>query len=127
MNEIKNITREYFHQPLAEKNKIKLSAETGYRGYQKIGKNITKEIPDILEAIGCYREVKHGMYGDLGAVMQGSNKWPSYPQSFKQAMEEYIDRFTYLSRKIMIGIALALGGLVDEMEGEIGGDPFWVL
>ncbi|KAF3617613.1 green ripe-like 1 [Capsicum annuum] len=94
MNEIKNITREYFHQPLAEKNKIKLSAETGYRGYQKIGENITKEIPDILEAIGCYREVKHGMYGDLGAVMQGSNKWPSYPPSFKQAMEEYIDRFT---------------------------------
>ncbi|PHU19853.1 putative 2-oxoglutarate-dependent dioxygenase, partial [Capsicum chinense] len=74
MNEIKNITREYFHQPLVEKNKIKLSAETGYRGYQKIGENITKEIPDILEAIGCYREVKHGMYGDLGAVMQGSNK-----------------------------------------------------
>ncbi|KAM3319860.1 hypothetical protein P3S67_007060 [Capsicum chacoense] len=41
----------------------------------------------------CYREVKHGMYGDLG-VMQGSNKWPSYPPSFKQAMEEYIDSCT---------------------------------
>ncbi|KAM3247765.1 hypothetical protein P3L10_009532 [Capsicum annuum] len=55
MNEIKNITREYFHQPLAEKNKIKLSAETGYRGNQNIGENITKGIPDIPEAIDvCY-------------------------------------------------------------------------
>ncbi|PHT75972.1 hypothetical protein T459_19494 [Capsicum annuum] len=74
MNEIKNITRGYFHQPLAEKNKIKLSAETGYKEHQKIGENITKGILDIPEAIDCYREVKHGMYGDLGAVMQGSNK-----------------------------------------------------
>ncbi|KAM3363476.1 putative 2-oxoglutarate-dependent dioxygenase isoform X1 [Capsicum galapagoense] len=127
MNEIKNITREFFRQPIAEKNKIKLSAETGYRGYQKIGENITKGKPDIQEAIDCYREVKHGMYGDLGAVMQGSNKWPSYPPSFKQAMEEYINRCTDLSQKIMRGIALALGGSADEMEGEIGGDPFWVL
>ncbi|PHT43026.1 hypothetical protein CQW23_17051 [Capsicum baccatum] len=103
-------------------------------GYQKIGENITKGIPDIPEAIDCYREVKHGMYGCLGAVMQGSNKWPSYPPSFKQAMEEYIDRCTcallyrlHLSRKIMRRIALALGGSTDEMEGEICGDPFWVL
>ncbi|KAF3661155.1 green ripe-like 1 [Capsicum annuum] len=83
MNEIKNITREYFHQPLAEKNKIKLSAETEYR--------------------------------------------PSYPPSFKQTMEQYTDYCTDLSQKIMRGIALALDGSTDEMEGEIGGDPFWVL
>ncbi|PHU29834.1 putative 2-oxoglutarate-dependent dioxygenase [Capsicum chinense] len=127
MNEIKNITREYFHQPLAEKNKTKLSAETGYRGYQKIEENINKGIPDIHEAIGCYREVKHGMYEDLGAVMQGSNKWPSYPPSFKQTMEQYTDHCTDLSQKIIRGIALALDGSTDEIEGEIGGDPFWVL
>ncbi|KAJ8546185.1 hypothetical protein K7X08_018768 [Anisodus acutangulus] len=126
MKEIKSITREYFHQPYEEKIKIKLSAATGYRGYQRIGENITKGIPDIHEAIDCYREVKHGMYGDLGDVMQGSNIWPSNPPNFKQLMEEYIDRCTDLSRKIMRGIALALGGSAEEMEGEIGGDPFWV-
>lgn len=32
-----------------------------------------------------------------------------------------------LSRKIMRGIALALGGSVAEFEGKIAGDPFWVL
>ena len=34
---------------------------------------------------------------------------------------------TELSRKIMRGIALALGGLSDEFEGERGGDAFWVM
>ncbi|CAN4079704.1 unnamed protein product [Withania somnifera] len=89
MKEIKNIAREYFHQPNEEKIKIELSAATG-----------------------C-REVKHEMYEDLGDVMQGSNIWPSNPPNFRQLMEEYIDRCT--------GIALALGGSADEMEGEIGG------
>lgn len=32
---------------------------------------------------------------------------------------------TDLSRKIMRGIALALGGPVDAFEGTIAGDPFW--
>lgn len=27
----------------------------------------------------------------------------------------------------MRGIALALGGSVDELEGKIAGDPFWVM
>uniref|UniRef100_M1CC56 Flavonol synthase n=1 Tax=Solanum tuberosum TaxID=4113 RepID=M1CC56_SOLTU len=74
-----------------------------------------------------YREVKHGMYGDLGEVMQGSNTWPSNPSKFKELMEHYIDLCTDVSRKIMRGIGLALGGSADEMEGEIAGDPFWVL
>ncbi|XP_027770856.1 probable 2-oxoglutarate-dependent dioxygenase At3g50210 isoform X3 [Solanum pennellii] len=127
MKDIKNIAREYFHQPYEEKIKIKLSAETGYRGYQRIGENVTKGVPDKHEAIDCYREVNHGMYEGLGDVMQGSNICrPSNPPNFKQLMEVYIDRCTDLSRKIMRGIALALGGSADEMEGEIGGDPFWV-
>lgn len=32
-----------------------------------------------------------------------------------------------LSRKILRGIALALGGQVDMFEGSVAGDPFWVL
>jgi len=32
---------------------------------------------------------------------------------------------TDLSRKIMRGIALALGGPVDAFEGTIAGDPYW--
>lgn len=35
--------------------------------------------------------------------------------------------FTDLSRKILRGIALALGSSADAFEGEIAGDAFWVL
>ncbi|KAJ6740359.1 2-OXOGLUTARATE (2OG) AND FE(II)-DEPENDENT OXYGENASE SUPERFAMILY PROTEIN [Salix purpurea] len=107
--------------------KIKLSPAAGYRGYQRIGENITKGIPDMHEAIDCYREITPGMYGALGRVIEGVNQWPHDPPYIKALMEEYISFCTDLSRKIVRGIALALGGSADEFEGERAGDAFWVL
>ncbi|KAK4798706.1 hypothetical protein SAY86_031032 [Trapa natans] len=52
---------------------------------------------------------------------------PRDPANMKALMEEYVNLCTDLSRKIMRGIALALGGLPNEFEGERAGDPFWVL
>ncbi|XP_023763150.1 probable 2-oxoglutarate-dependent dioxygenase At3g50210 isoform X2 [Lactuca sativa] len=126
IKEVREITHKYFGQPYEEKLKIKLSDKTGYRGYQRVGENITKGIPDRHEAIDCYSELKKGMYGGLGDPLVGINKWPSDPRRFKEVMEEYLALCTELSRKIMRGIALALGGSVDEFEGKIAGDPFWV-
>ncbi|KAK8331867.1 hypothetical protein V6Z12_A10G103000 [Gossypium hirsutum] len=67
------------------------------------------------------------MYGALGKPMEGCNQWPHYPPNFKELMEKYISLCTEVSRKIMRGIALALGGSPDEFEGERGGDAFWVM
>ncbi|XP_027151646.1 probable 2-oxoglutarate-dependent dioxygenase At3g50210 [Coffea eugenioides] len=127
VKEVRNIAHRYFDLPYEEKIKIKLSATTGYRGYQHVGENITKGVPDMHEAIDCYKEVTKGMYGALGETMQGSNVWPSHPPNFKKLMEEYVNLCTELSRKIMRGIALALGGSPVEFEGTRAGDPFWVL
>lgn len=126
IKEIRSISRQFFDLPYEEKLKIKLSAETGYRGYQRVGENVTKGVPDLHEAIDCYREIKPGMYGHLGEVMEGCNQWPSEPPNFKNLMELYLNLCTDLSRKIMRGIALALGGPVDAFEGNRAGDPFWV-
>ncbi|KAL7141431.1 hypothetical protein ABFS83_08G052100 [Erythranthe nasuta] len=127
VKEIRTISRRFFDSPYEEKLKIKLSSASGYRGYQRVGENITKGVPDMHEAIDCYKEVNPGMYGDLGKAMEGCNVWPSEPPNFKNLMEDYVDRCTELSRKIMRGIALALGGPVDAFEGNRAGDPFWVL
>lgn len=51
LKEVKNLTRKFFELPYEEKIKIKMTADKGYRGYQRIGENITKGVPDIHEAI----------------------------------------------------------------------------
>ncbi|KAK1301119.1 putative 2-oxoglutarate/Fe(II)-dependent dioxygenase [Acorus calamus] len=127
INAVKDVTRDFFDLPYEEKNKIKLSAVTGYRGYQRIGENITLGVPDMHEAIDCYREVTPGMYGALGKSLEGSNMWPSNPSNFKLLMEEYLGLLIDLSRRIMQGISIALSGSPNMFEGERAGDPFWVM
>ncbi|KAL1564171.1 putative 2-oxoglutarate-dependent dioxygenase [Salvia divinorum] len=127
VKEIRSISRQFFDLPCDEKLKINLSPATGYRGYQRVGVNVTKGVFDMHEAIDCYKEVKPGMYGGLGEVMEGCNQWPSDPPRFKDLMEDYVNRCTELSRKILRGIALALGGPLDMFEGNIAGDPFWAV
>ncbi|KAI9088974.1 hypothetical protein K1719_029253 [Acacia pycnantha] len=127
LKEVKDVTRRFFQLPYEEKTKIKMTAGTGYRGYQRIGENITKGVPDMHEAIDCYKEVTEGMYGTLGKPMEGCNQWPQNPPNVKALMEEYISLCTGLARKIMRGIALALGGSPDEFEGQRAGDPFWAM
>ncbi|KAJ6990289.1 hypothetical protein NC653_018745 [Populus alba x Populus x berolinensis] len=80
------------------------------------------------EAIDCYREITPGCTERLARnQMKELNQWPHDPPYFKVLMEEYISFCRDLSRKIMRGIALALGGSADEFEGERAGDAFWVL
>uniref|UniRef100_A0A7N2M0H9 Uncharacterized protein n=1 Tax=Quercus lobata TaxID=97700 RepID=A0A7N2M0H9_QUELO len=127
LKEVKSVAHNFFDLPNEEKVKIKISPAAGYRGYQRIRENITKGIPDMHEAIDYYREVKEGLYGDLGKTLEGINQWPSNPQNFKELMDEYIRLCTDLSRNIMRGISLALTGSPKEFEGERAGDPFWVM
>ncbi|XP_047982762.1 probable 2-oxoglutarate-dependent dioxygenase At3g50210 [Salvia hispanica] len=126
LKETRSISRQFFDLPCDEKLKIKLSPATGYRGYQHVGVNITKGVLDLHEAIDWYKDVKPGTYGSLGEAMEGCNQWPSDPSRFRDLMEDYVNRCTDLSRKILRGIALALGGPMDMFEGNIAGDPFWM-
>ncbi|KAL2333508.1 hypothetical protein Fmac_014721 [Flemingia macrophylla] len=127
LKEVRDVSRRFFALPYEEKAKIKMSPAAGFRGYERIGENITQGVPDMHEAIDCYREVTKGMFGDLGKVLEGSNQWPQNPPTFKALMDEYISLCTELARKIMRGIALALGGSPDEFEGQRAGNPFWVM
>ncbi|KAG8056388.1 hypothetical protein GUJ93_ZPchr0002g24995 [Zizania palustris] len=126
MTEVRDVTHKFFQLPYDEKLKIKMTPQSGYRGYQRVGENITKSKPDMHEAIDCYTPIESGKYGDLAKPMEGSNLWPKYPSNFDVLLENYISLLRDLSRKIMRGIALALGGPVDVFEGRMAGDPFWV-
>ncbi|XVF59369.1 hypothetical protein PTKIN_Ptkin07bG0270200 [Pterospermum kingtungense] len=127
MNEVRSMAHKFFNLPCEEKLKIKMTPAAGYRGYEKVKENITKGVPDLVEAVDFFKEIKKGTYGKFGEVMAGHNQWPADPPNFKTKMEEYFSHCTDVSRKIMRGIALAWGGKPDEFEGERGGDAFWIV
>ncbi|KMZ72203.1 2-oxoglutarate (2OG) and Fe(II)-dependent oxygenase superfamilyprotein [Zostera marina] len=128
VRDVRDSTRSFFRLQDEEKLKIKLTSKSGFRGYQLIKENITKGLPDLHEAIDLYKEIEPGMYGQLGTTLVGSNQWPENPTRMKSVMEKYVDLLKEVSRKIMRGIALALGGPVDTFEQEqMAGDQFWVM
>ncbi|XP_073361269.1 homoarginine-6-hydroxylase 2-ODD-233 isoform X6 [Aegilops tauschii subsp. strangulata] len=73
MAEVRDVTRSFFQLPLEEKRKIRLTPRTGYRGYQRVGENITNGKLDKHEAIDCYAHIEPGKYGDLGKHLEGDN------------------------------------------------------
>ncbi|CAL4933140.1 unnamed protein product [Urochloa decumbens] len=127
MREVRDVLHKFFQLPYEEKMKIKMTRQSGYRGYQQLGENITREKRDMHEAINCLTPITPGKYGDLGKTLEGCNLWPENPSNFKVVLENYISLLKDLSRKIMRGIALALGGSVDAFEGAIAGDPYWAV
>ncbi|KAL6530138.1 hypothetical protein OROMI_028783 [Orobanche minor] len=72
INEIRSISRRFFHLPYDEKLEVKLSAATGYRGYQRVGENITKGVPDMHEAIDVINSVPCQLSNSYGIRKQGT-------------------------------------------------------
>ncbi|KAG0475599.1 hypothetical protein HPP92_015285 [Vanilla planifolia] len=68
------------------------------------------------------KKIGYFVYDDIASRFR-----PNCPSNFKSSMEEYINLLKELARKIMQGIALALGGPPETFEGEIAGDTFWVM
>ncbi|KAG5535584.1 hypothetical protein RHGRI_023374 [Rhododendron griersonianum] len=126
IKEVRNLTHKFFSLPYEEKLKIKISPAAGYRGYQRIGENITKGTPDMHEAIDvrlprlCFLVVMRLEFLCISGIQVPSTVSscrPINPPNLKQLMEEYTSICTDLSRKIMRGIALALGAAADAFEG----------
>ncbi|XP_021714630.1 probable 2-oxoglutarate-dependent dioxygenase At3g50210 [Chenopodium quinoa] len=91
LKEVRDVVREFFNLPLEDKMKIKMTAATGYRGYEELDKIHTNGLPDVQEAIDYYKEFADGTYGDKGKPMEGPNLWPSNPPNFKNVLKQYID------------------------------------
>eukprot|EP00250_Pteridium_aquilinum_P004809 c15008_g1_i1 orf=110-1114(+) len=121
------VSREFFDCKYEDKLKIKMNSGSGYRGYQRIGENVTKGRPDLHEAIDYYKEFEHDAYGELGRPLCSPNLWPEHPSDFKVVMQEYLEAMQDLAQKILKGIALALGGPSNAFELDKANNPFWVM
>ncbi|KAH6557965.1 hypothetical protein KP509_1Z083300 [Ceratopteris richardii] len=121
------VSHEFFESSHENKIKMQLSSATGFRGYQVIGQNVTKGMPDMHEAIDFYKEFNENAYGELGKPLCAPNLWPEIPSDFRITMERYLIAMEELAKRILRGIALALGGPPDAFESSAASDPFWVL
>jgi isopenicillin N synthase-like dioxygenase len=76
LEQVLDMGYKFFALPEEDKLQIAMSSDTGFRGYQKLGQNITKGQPDLHEAIDYFRELeKQKLSTRKENPLMGSNQW----------------------------------------------------
>ncbi|CAI5931795.1 unnamed protein product [Closterium sp. NIES-64] len=128
VDDAREVGREFFALADEAKNEIALSKSPIFRGYQRLGENITQGRRDMHEAIDLYREhpADHPLVLS-GKPLHGPNPWPSRPEHFRPVIEEYVTRMKALGRTVLRGMAMGLHLPLDTFEHGRADDPFWVI
>jgi isopenicillin N synthase-like dioxygenase len=128
---VRTQAKEFFDLPEEKKNDVLMSKGGFFRGYQKLGENVTQYQRDWHEAIDLYCEIddlkKDDPHYELKKFLNGPNLYPSYPPEFKKTLIDYIEAMKKLGDSVMRAIALGLGLEEDFFAKKYTNDSFWVM
>ncbi len=108
---LKNVSAEFFEQPMKNKLAIDISNSSYSRGYIPLygEKNNEHAKGDIKESFDAAIEIGPTDPDYLaGNPLYGPNQWPQEPHEFKQTFQDYFVEMTVLCEKIYASFALAL-------------------
>ncbi len=115
MHKMLELTEAFFNLPQAEKDKINISFSPHYRGYGKLGEELTKGIRDYKETydFGLEQAARQTSDEQPYLILQGPNQWPESETlralRWKETVLEYIAAVQTAGTQIMSAMALTLG------------------
>ncbi|CAJ1448676.1 unnamed protein product [Effrenium voratum] len=138
VQQLHRLARDFFAQPQGLKDKLRLSDEPErWRGYQRLGDNVTLGQRDWHEALDFYAEdaVQPAVFREVGKMApaevdrllrfaKSGNRWPQ-AREFREAFEAYFARLESLGKLLMEAMALGLGLAPQHFES-FTDRSFWV-
>eukprot|EP01060_Flectonema_neradi_P014819 TRINITY_DN21484_c0_g1_i3.p1 TRINITY_DN21484_c0_g1~~TRINITY_DN21484_c0_g1_i3.p1 ORF type:complete len:267 (+),score=29.49 TRINITY_DN21484_c0_g1_i3:190-990(+) len=111
----------FFNLPLEVKKSIQMA---GFRGYQKVGENVTQNKKDAHEAMDFYSESQEA----TGELLRYKNQWPddSVLPEYRPTLEKYIAHLLTTGECVMSAIGRGLGESHDFFDSTMT-DPYWTL
>ncbi|MCW2627024.1 MAG: cefF [Mycobacterium sp.] len=108
-DQVLGLARRFFAQPLDVKNEISQLKSAQFRGYSRLGGELTNGTVDWREQIdiGPERPVIDGAEGYWR--LQGPNLWPAAPVGFRAAFENWDDALSAVGLKLLRHWAVSLG------------------
>jgi len=108
--------RDFFALPVDAKNEISQLKSPQFRGYSRIGGELTNGKVDWREQIdiGPERPVIDGAEGYWR--LQGPNLWPSTPSGFRAAFEEWDTALSVVGLRLLRHWAVSLGAAEDTFD-----------
>ncbi len=123
-------SRRFFALPESEKLAIEMVNSPQFRGYTRVGAEITRGKPDWREQIdiGAERDViPPGRGVPAWARLQGPNQWPDAVPGLKPALLQWQDEVGAMLIKVLRAFALALGQDEDAFAPIYGDAPHHLL
>lgn len=122
---LETLSKEFFAQPGSEKMRIPMSAGgRAWRGYFKVGDELTSNSPDWKEGIyfGSELPLTHPLVQG-NTPMHGPNLFPKELPEFRSTVLSYIEAVTLVGHALMKGLGLALGVGADFFHMNYTADP----
>jgi isopenicillin N synthase-like dioxygenase len=115
-DEVLGLAREFFSLPVEVKNEISQFKSPQFRGYSRVGGELTNDKVDWREQIdiGPEREVIADAEGYWR--LQGPNLWPSNPPAFRAAFERWDAELSAVGLRLLRHWALSLGADEDTFD-----------
>ncbi|MCJ0978809.1 isopenicillin N synthase family oxygenase [Rhodococcus sp. ARC_M12] len=109
MHEVLRLAREFFAVPDSVKDEISQLKSPHFRGYSRVGGELTNGRVDWREQIdiGPERPAIDGAVGYWN--LQGPNLWPSQPSGFKETFEQWEQSVSSLGLRLLRHWAQSLG------------------
>jgi isopenicillin N synthase-like dioxygenase len=104
--------RRFFELPTAQREQLRLSNSTCFRGYLSVGeRGANLDRPrDLLEALNLGPELgADDPFVRDGKPLHGGNQWPAGLPGFKEALLAYYASMEAFGRRLLQGFALAAG------------------
>jgi isopenicillin N synthase-like dioxygenase len=123
MAEVLRLARAFFALPIDVKNEISQLKSPQFRGYTRLGGELTNGEIDWREQIdiGPERDVIDGAEGYWR--LQGPNLWPSSPAGFRAAFESWDAALSRVGRRLLRHWAASLGAAEDTFDATFGRLP----
>lgn len=122
--------RQFFALPEAEKLAIEMVNSPHFRGYTRVGAEITRGKPDWREQIDIGAEraaVPPGPGVPAWARLYGPNQWPTAVPGLKPALLQWQDEVGAMLIRVLRGFAIALGQDEDAFAPIYGDAPHSLL
>jgi len=115
MNHVLALSKVFFDLPQELKDKISIGHSPHYRGYGRLGAEITKGISDYKETydLGFERSAQCITEDKPYLILRGPNQWPQSEalndMHWKDSILSYIHSVHAVGKQIMVAMAQALG------------------
>jgi isopenicillin N synthase-like dioxygenase len=123
MDEVLALARQFFELPVETKNEISQLKSPQFRGYSRIGGELTNGTVDWREQIdiGPEQPVIEGAEGYWR--LQGPNLWPAEPAGFRTAFEKWSESLAGVGIRLLRHWAVSLGAAEDTFDHAFSDRP----